>query len=187
MGLFGLVATLFTVGNLTKDCFRNAYFDGQSKQDAISNKQYTWTDSHGTERLLSTNEKVYRHDGCIRSVKTGQTIIDVKKEEYKKYVEQWKENVRKSGYLGDHMIYQEFDRAYYTELSTMRRCYVSAKWDSKENRGRFYKHYFGYGKRFSDISNDEKYEITREEYEKMDRHFLGDNYLKRERAIYKYQ
>ena len=177
MGLLGLIATFFTCGNLIKDNMKDASFDFKSKQDAICNEKRIWMDSHGNDYLVSTGEKVFRHDDKLLSVKTGEVIFDYKDERIKKYNNLEIINAKNDCKKYVLLKYIEYDsRLYYTELSTMKRYYLKAI-QSSDNKITYVKYYYQNGKLGIDILNDESQEITKKEFDSLYGSYLTKEYL----------
>lgn len=168
MSLLGLLATIFTCGNLISDSSKEYSFNKQSKQDAINNGDIKWMDWHGDYRLVSTGEKVFKSNNKLRSVKTGEVIVDYALEKRNNAIKNARENGKKYVVIK----YPEYkDRCYYTELSTMKRYYLEAYYSIKEKRHIFTKSYYTDGKpnistKFDNFV-DKEMEITEQEYREL--------------------
>ena len=168
MGLLGLFATLFTGGNFLKDTIKEGFFNAKSKENAIRDEQLSWMDWHGNRYMVSDGEKVFSHDGKLISVKTGNIVVDVKKENIKKYNQQKIKEAESEGIKWAELRYIEYnERIYLTELSTMRRYYLVGDLDYQNGKGRFKKYYFKDGELYSWLYSDEQYEVTKEEFDSL--------------------
>lgn len=169
MGLFSLIASVFTGGVLINDTIKDASFDSKSRLDAINKGNLTWMDSHGNIYLISTGEKVYFNKDKLISVKDGKVILDYNLNRIKLANEEKikKANEKSSKYV--LLIYPEFNnRAYYTELSTMKRYYLKGSKSISGDYSKFTKNYYAEGcakaKLWNDDPNEITVEITEEEF-----------------------
>jgi len=165
MGLFGVFAAVFTGGAFLIDTFKDAKYDGELKDKARKENSLTWTDSHGREYMLSTGKRVYRHDGKIKSVKTGQTLADSRMDRIKRENQERINKAIKEGKKFADLYYPEFkNRFYYTELSTMKRYYLYGDTDYDGIGGYYVKCYYNDNEAEVSFGVQEKEEITQEEY-----------------------
>lgn len=177
MSLLGLIATVITGGAVFRDACSDASFDAKSKQEAIRDGRLTWMDSHGNDYMVSTGEKVFYHDGKLKSVKTGRVIVDYELERTKTYNEEELRRAKENNKKYAELRYPEFNnKSFYTELSTMKRYGL---YGSKSCTGyeKYEKYYYlpGKDKVIGTPANDNPIEITREEYEELGGMYLGSS------------
>lgn len=169
MGLFSLIASVFTCGILISNTIKDASFDSKSKEDAINKGNITWMDSHGNTYLISTGEKVYFINDKLVSVKDGKIIIDYSLNRTKLINEKRikKANEKSSKYV--LLTYYEFNnRVYYTEIATMKRYYLTGSKSISGDYSKFTKTYYAVGCEKAKLWNDDpdeiSIEITEEEF-----------------------
>ena len=127
MGLFGLLATIFTTVTYSKDRLRDTKHDTENRDAAQNNNSLLYTDSHGYDRLTSTGEKVCYHGGKVYSTKHPNVVLHDARAEYflqinKERIEQAKNQNKRYA-----MLYYAKDEDWTntycckTEISTMRK------------------------------------------------------------------
>lgn len=156
-------------GVLLGETLHNYSLDNEYKQNSINKGRPVYYDSKGRMFLTSTGEQVYNGaNSTLKSVKTGRVVYDFKKESAKNVNRESIEEAKLEGKKYAILIYPEFNqKRYATELSTMRRFYLrdNGSWRSDK---KFYKIYYKDGSgviaKYGE-PEDEKVEITKEEYD----------------------
>ena len=75
MGLFGVLATLFSAGVYTAEKTKDDCYNAKNRERAKNNGSYTYMDSYGHDRLTSTGEKVCCHGGKVYSLKEPNRVL----------------------------------------------------------------------------------------------------------------
>lgn len=173
MGLFGVLASVFSCGVLVVDTAQGNSFMAEQKQKAVRDGRMTYGDGRGNEYLVSTGEKVYTHGGKIYSAKHPTVVLYDMVQEY--CDRQTKDSIRKAQEKGEKRTLITLPNVnspsgysnYYVEVSTMKRfkvypiVYLSRETHRWEFA--FYKQY---------LTNDghsdgDSVKITRKEFEEL--------------------
>lgn len=162
MGLFGLLCTVITGSALISSTKKEVSYTNNSKENARNNKQLTYSDYQGNEHLTSTGQSVYTYNGKILDKNTGQVLIDYKKEKEERERKETIYKAKEKGLSYVFLYYPEFKRAYYTELSTMKRYYLYG-YTALNGEGKFKKIYYSNGSSQSSIQ-DYSIEIDKNEF-----------------------
>lgn len=168
MGLFGLLATLFSTGVYTVDSIKSANYTVSNREKARQEGKITYGDGKGRDYLTSTGEQVHVYGGKVYSLKnSGQVLYDMNKAYFMEQNKQALEEAKAEGKKYIQSYYHpnpKADRgysAYKTELSTLKP--VNIFYDAIPQKGCqeykwiYYKDYLnGSGEHVSLISINEK-------------------------------
>ena len=131
MGLFGVLASLFSCGVYSVSQTQNDIHDRQNRSKAINNNSLTYIDSHGNDRLTSTGEKVCYHGGKYYSLKEpNKVIFDANADYWNKSNEHLIEDAKNRNKKYATLTYpkdNDWNNRYSckTELKTMKRYQLS--------------------------------------------------------------
>lgn len=165
MGLFGILATLFSAGVYTVDSIKSENYTASNRERAKKEGKITYADNKGRDYLTSTGEQVHIYGGKVYSLKnSGQVLYDMNKTYYTEENQKAFEKARKEGKKYISFYYHpnsESSRGYSpykTEISTMKP--FELLYDVVPSKGYhwvYYKKYItGSGKFESLVTIDEK-------------------------------
>lgn len=147
MGIFGVLASLFSGSVYTVNQIQNDIHDNQNRNKAINNDSLTYIDSHGNDRLTSTGEKVCYHGGKYYSLKEpNKVIFDATQDYWEKSNKRLIEDAKNRNKKYVTLVYPkdgDWNNRYSckTELSTMKQYKLSFSPWGEHYSWIYYKHY----------------------------------------------
>lgn len=162
MAWLGALLTLVSGGIVVADTCKNASSDRKRREEALREGRTVYTDSNRTQRLASTNEPIYTHDGKIKSLKDGRVIIDRDVAMANKQNDEALSKAKAEGLKYYRRKFPQFSTdnrvLYFTEIDTGRRYYLM-HWSENSYKKYYYKPGVS-----GATDTDEMIILTKEEY-----------------------